>query len=415
MSRIDDLIQEVCPDGVEHVELRSTGTWYGGGTPSKSKLEYWTGGSVPWISPKDMGGRIVDSSIDMITEAAVAGSAAKLVPPTSIAMVVRSSILDHTFPTAIVPVAVALNQDMKAVVPHEGIMVEYLAHVLSSRGQDILRKASKSGGSVTSINSPQLLNYRIPMPPLEVQREIVRVLDKFTQLEAELEAELEARRRQYEHYRDEALSFGDAVRSVPLGDVIHSLRTGLNPRQNFKLNSPGAANQYITVRELAGFKIIPTHKTDLVDDEGLARIQARSRLQVGDVLFSGTGTIGRTALVEEEPTNWNIKEGVYALTPKRDQISSRFLIHLLRSSVIRQRILGAADGSTVASVSMASLKRVLLPVPSLDEQDRVTTLLDKFEALTNDLSIGLPAELAARRKQYEHYRDKLLTFEEAVA
>ena len=64
---------------------------------------------------------------------------------------------------------------------------------------------------------------------------------------------------------------------------------------------------------------------------------------------------------------------------------------------------------------MASLKRVLLPVPSLDEQDRVTTLLDKFEALTNDLSIGLPAELAARRKQYEYYRDKLLTFEEAVA
>ena len=120
-------------------------------------------------------------------------------------------------------------------------------------------------------------------------------------------------------------------------------------------------------------------------------------------------------MVEEEPTNWNIKEGVYALTPKRDQISSRFLIHVLRSSVMRQRILGAADGSTVASVSMASLRRVLLPVPSLDEQERVVALLDKFEALTNDLSIGLPAELATRRKQYEYYRDKLLTFKELPA
>ncbi|MGO2151099.1 MAG: restriction endonuclease subunit S, partial [Microbacterium gubbeenense] len=244
MSRIDDLIQELCPDGVEHVELRSTGTWYGGGTPSKSKLEYWTGGSVPWISPKDMGGRIVDSSIDMITEAAVAGSAAKLVPPTSIAMVVRSSILDHTFPTAIVPVAVALNQDMKAVVPHEGIMVEYLAHVLSSRGQDILRKASKSGGSVTSINSPQLLNYRIPVPPLEVQREIVRVLDKFSQLEAELEAELEARRAQYEHYRAEFLTFRGEVPRRRLDEVA----VYVNGKAHEKLVVDGAEIPLVTAR-----------------------------------------------------------------------------------------------------------------------------------------------------------------------
>lgn len=292
---------------------------------------------------------------------------------------------------------------------------DFLYYLMSSDAFFAYNMQNSKGAKMPRGNKSEIMKYRIPVPPLEVQREIVRILDQFTALEEELEAELEARRHQYEYYRDEALRFGDDVRSVPLGDVIHELRTGLNPRQNFKLNTPGATNHYITVRELAGFNILPTDKTDLVNDQGLVRIQDRSRLQVGDVLFSGTGTIGRTALVEEEPTSWNIKEGIYALTPKRDLISSRFLIHLLRSSVIRQRILGTAAGSTVASVSMASLRRVLLPVPSMDEQERITALLDNFETLTNDLSIGLPAELAARRKQYEYYRDQLLTFEEAPA
>ncbi|RII40965.1 restriction endonuclease subunit S [Galactobacter valiniphilus] len=412
MSRIDELIEELAPQGVEFKTLGDIARLVRGNGMPKTDLtdqgvgaihygqiytryRVWTTKTISFVSPE------------------TATKLAKAEPGDIIITNTSENVED-------VGKAVAWLGDEPIVTGGHATVIKhredpkYLSYWFQSESFFVQKKALATGTKVIDVSAKQLMKVRIPVPPLEVQREIVRVLDKFTQLEAELEAELEARRRQYEHYRDEALSFGDTVRTVPLGDVIHNLRTGLNPRQNFKLNAPGAANQYITVRELAGFKIVPTDKTDLVDDEGLARIQTRSRLQIGDVLFSGTGTIGRTALVEEEPTNWNIKEGVYALTPKRDQISSRFLIHLLRSSVIRQRILGAADGSTVASVSMASLRRVLLPVPSLDEQERVTTLLDKFDALVNDLSVGLPAELAARRKQYEYYRDKLLTFEGAV-
>mgnify|MGYP000075787744 FL=1 len=191
MSQIDKLIADLCPEGVEFRTLASLGEWYGGGTPSKNRAEYWTGGTIPWISPKDMGKRVVDSTINQITEAAVRNSSAKLVPARSIAMVVRSSILDHTFPTALVPVIATLNQDMRAVAPSNEIVPDYLAHILNSRGDEILRTAKKSGGSVASIDSAKLLGFRVPIPPLEVQREITRVLDKFTQLEAELEAELE--------------------------------------------------------------------------------------------------------------------------------------------------------------------------------------------------------------------------------
>ena len=419
MSRIDELVRELAPTGVPYVGITEVTDYIRGVTYNKN--DEAADGEVSVLRANNI--TLTSNTLNLAEVKKVSARVRvrdnQRLRAGDILICAGSGSKDHIGKVAYIDanrdetfggfMAVVRTRDSTYLDPR------FVFHLLTGRSFSTYLGSALSTTTINNLNAGVMRGYRIPVPPLEVQREIVRVLDQFTQLEAELEVELEARRRQYEHYRDEALSFGDAVRSVPLGDVIHNLRTGLNPRQNFKLNSPGAANQYITVRELAGFKIIPTDKTDLVDDEGLARIQARSRLQVGDVLFSGTGTIGRTALVEEEPTNWNIKEGVYALTPKRDQISSRFLIHLLRSSVIRQRILGAADGSTVASVSMASLKRVLLPVPSLDEQDRVTTLLDKFEALTNDLSIGLPAELAARRKQYEYYRDKLLTFEEAVA
>jgi restriction endonuclease S subunit len=213
MSRIDALIAEHAPKGVQYEPLADIGDWYGGGTPSKGKPEYWKNGTIPWVSPKDMGRPIVDTTEDYITEAAVKGSATRLVPANSVAVVVRSSILDRILPTALIPVPVALNQDMKAVVARDGVMPGYIAHVLRSNGQDILRAARKTGGSVASIESSKLYSFQIPVPPLEIQREIVAILDRFTKLEAELEAELEARRRQYQHYRDTLLSFAERTDS----------------------------------------------------------------------------------------------------------------------------------------------------------------------------------------------------------
>lgn len=211
MSLIHKLTTELCPKGVAFEPLADIGDWYGGGTPSKSRLDYWQGGTIPWVSPKDMGKPIIDSTEDYITEAAVRGSATRLVPANSVALVVRSSILDRTLPTALIPVPVALNQDMKAVVPRSGIMSEYVAHLLRSRGSEILRVARKTGGSVASIESNKLLSFRVPVPPIELQHEVVKVLNTFMELEAELEAKLEAelgaRRQQYKYYRDVLFTF----------------------------------------------------------------------------------------------------------------------------------------------------------------------------------------------------------------
>lgn len=202
----------------------------------------------------------------------------------------------------------------------------------------------------------------------------------------------------------------DGVEHKELDSVIHALRTGLNPRKNFKLNTPNAEGYYVTVRELAGQNVIFTDKTDRVNQEALTIINNRSKLKIGDILFSGTGTIGRTALIESHPSNWNIKEGIYVITPNQELITSKFLLYFLNSSFMLSQLSMRSTGSTVSSVPMAQLKIIKIPIPPLPVQQEIVAILDRFTKLEAELE----AELEARRKQYEYYRNRLLTFQEAV-
>ena len=202
---------------------------------------------------------------------------------------------------------------------------------------------------------------------------------------------------------------------LPLDEVILSLNTGLNPRQFFKLNTDDAANYYVTIRELQNNRVVFSEKTDRINGRAMKLCNNRSNLEKGDVLFSGTGTIGETALVSETPKNWNIKEGVYTIKPDKEKIDSSFLMYLLHTEKIRTAFLAKAAGGTVKSVPMGELKKILIPVPSLKKQQQAVKILDRFDTLCNDITTGLPAEIEARQKQYEYYRDKLLTFKELGA
>ena len=196
--------------------------------------------------------------------------------------------------------------------------------------------------------------------------------------------------------------------------MILSLNTGLNPRQFFRLNTDDVENYYITIREIHGGRIVPSEKTDRINDEALCLCNNRSNLEVGDVLFSGTGTIGETAVITEEPSNWNIKEGVYTIKSDQTRIVPQFLRYLLTSEQMKTAYMKKVAGGTVKSIPMAEMRKLLIPVPSIDEQKRIVLLLSRFDTLCNDLKEGLPAEIEARQRQYEYYRDRLLTFKEAV-
>lgn len=223
MSRIDDLIRDLCPDGVEYRAIGSLGQWRGGGTPSKSRPEFWENGTIPWVSPKDMGAHELTSTQDKITLQATQESSANLVPGPSLAVVSRSSILQHTLPVSIVPFEASFNQDTKTLTPFKHVNLHYIAHALRAHADSILATTSKRGGSVNSLILPKFLEHKIPLPPLPIQEEIVHALSNFThlttRLEMELKTELESRRHQFTYYRDHIVTNSPRVQLVPIKDI----------------------------------------------------------------------------------------------------------------------------------------------------------------------------------------------------
>ena len=174
--------------------LGEIGVWLGGGTPSKSRAEFWEGGTIPWVSPKDMKTAFIRDAEDHITTSALADSAAKLIPSGSILIVTRSGILEHSLPVATARVAVAINQDLKAITPAPRIDPDYVRYALVRFADEILRECSKAGTTVSSIVTAKLQRFEIPVAPQEEQERVVRSLEALTsRLDAAADAFLRAR------------------------------------------------------------------------------------------------------------------------------------------------------------------------------------------------------------------------------
>lgn len=412
MSRLDELINELCPCGVEHKLLSDIATISRGG--SLQKKDFIESG-VPCIHYGQIYtkyGLFANEAFTYIS--AEKAKKQKKAQPGDIVMAVTSENIED-----VCKCVVWLGNEEVAVSGHTAIIShnqdpKFLAYYFHSSMFFTQKRKLAHGTKVIEVTPDHLGNIKIPVPPLEVQREIVRVLDHFTLLSAELSAELKARKKQYEYYRDSILDLWDdeKVRKVKLNDVIVSLNTGLNPRHFFKLNTDDAENYYITIREIVNGNIIPTDKTDRMNDEALRLCNNRSNLEAGDVLFSGTGTIGETAVIKETPKNWNIKEGVYAIKPDSCLLNSKYLRYLLMTQKMRESYMKKVAGGTVKSIPMKEMKLLEIPLPELEKQQALIEVIERFDKLCNDISDGLPAEIEARRKQYEYYRDTLLTFKE---
>ncbi|MFJ7495535.1 restriction endonuclease subunit S [Streptomyces sp. NPDC097727] len=170
--------EEGLPAGWVRARLGELGTWYGGGTPSKRRPDFWADGTVPWLSPKDMGEDVLSETQDKIHESALEESPVRLVPANSVALVVRSGILERKVPVALVPFPVTLNQDMKAIYPHKGIDARWLAWVIRSQERFILDSCRKRGTTVASLEIPWLMDVELSIPPLAEQHRIVAKLNE---------------------------------------------------------------------------------------------------------------------------------------------------------------------------------------------------------------------------------------------
>lgn len=412
MSRIDDLIRDLCPDGVEYRTIGSLGQWRGGGTPSKSRPEFWENGTIPWVSPKDMGAYELTSTQDKITLQATRESSASLVPGPSLAVVSRSSILQHTLPVSIVPFEASFNQDTKTLTPSKNVNLHYAVHVLRAHADSILATTSKRGGSVNSLILPKFLEYKVPIPPLPIQEEIVHTLSNFThlttRLEMELKAELETRQRQYDYYLNELLAFKNdsKVPWAPLSE-LGSFHRG---KRFVKSNYVTQGVPCIHYGEIYTRYGVSTSSVVSNLDESL---QPKLRFaQPGDVILVDVGEVvddvGRSvAWIGDEPVA--IHDHSYAF---RSTLNPTFVSYVMRTAWFTHQKAKHVARTKVKTLLIDGFSKIHIPVPPHAEQDRIVEKLNHFDTLVNDLSSGLPAEIRARRKQYEYYRDRLLTFPE---
>ncbi|MBI4519449.1 MAG: restriction endonuclease subunit S [Gemmatimonadetes bacterium] len=195
--------------------LGELGHWSGGGTPSKANVALWQGGNIPWVSPKDMKVDIIRDSEDHITEVALEASPASLLSRGAILVVTRSGILQHTLPVAVTEVRVAVNQDLKALSPHQGLHSGFIARALKSLEDDMLLRCTKDGTTVHSIDTRKLLAYQIPIAPSPEQGRVVEAIQSYLSRLDEAVALLERVRRNLKRYRAAVLKAAVEGRLVP--------------------------------------------------------------------------------------------------------------------------------------------------------------------------------------------------------
>ena len=263
---------------------------------------------------------------------------------------------------------------------------QYLYHYLKMDTDNISKSLTNSTMPHVSMTS---MNKRIvALPPLEVQREIVRILDNFTNLTAELVKELTARKTQYGYYRNKFLDFESSVSVKTIGDICDVVVGGEPPTDCIKGDVRDSTHIYPVWgngKEVYGYS--GTYKIDR-----------------DAVVISSIGA--NTGAVYYKEAFFTPIIRLKVILPKDNRINARFLFHALSGTTIKSK------SSSVPNMNANEIKAIKIPVPPLDVQNRIVNVLDNFEKICSDLNIGLPAEIEARQKQYEYYRDKLLTFVE---
>lgn len=394
MSKLDELIRELCPDGVIFECIGNLAECLAGATPKTAKPEYWTNGTIPWMSSGEVNKKVVYDTDTKITQQGYDSCSTKMVPANTVVVALAGQ--GKTRGTvAITRIELCTNQSLCSIITVKRLLPDFLYHYLS--GQYLkLRDISSGDGTRGGLNLKMIREFTVPVPPIEVQREIVRILDKFTELSAELSAELSERKKQYEYYRHSLLAFGSDIPRIALGDIgkvcmckrimkAQTSSTGDVPF--YKIGTFGKEPDAFISQEL-----FEEYK------------QKYNYPKKGDILISAAGTIGRTVVFDGEPSYFQDSNIVW-LQHDGTIVTNKYLRYCYAMSPWH-----ISTGGTIARLYNDNITKAVIPVPPLEEQERIVTLLDRFDALCNDLSSGLPAEIEARRKQYEYYRDKLLTF-----
>ncbi len=376
--------------------FRDLGKWYGGGTPSKSNPAFWDNGDIPWLSPKDMGPAVLSDTKDHITRAAVAGSSVRMVPAGSVAIVVRSGILERTLPTALVPFETTLNQDMKAVVARDDIDPRWIAWGIRARERNLLRATRKAGTTVASIEMPRFFGATLPIPELEEQRRIVEILeDHLSRLDA-AEANVESAMRR-------KLAFGKSVLKHLIWDEELSVTTVAEvlrePMRNGRSDRASDASDAVRTLTLTAVTRRDFSETNTKMTSTTKKAAEGLWLEPGDVFVQRSNTpelVGTTARYDG-PREWAIfPDLLIRLRPDETKRDSRYLAAVLRSERAHRSLRDRAKGlaGSMPKIDQGALGATVIPIPSIERQKVALAELDHLEYVQSRIDAAATSALA---------------------
>lgn len=400
---LESLLQQHCPNGVEFKELKEVCKLQAGDRIIKSmmndkaKYPVMGGGTEPT-------GYYHDYNFNQAITIARAGSAGYVAWQEG-----KFWATDVCF-VAILPIShcegaerpkqsiksaqVDCHDFANAKSRNDKVILKFVFYVLKANEYEL--KKHLYGGSMPKLDKNYLWNFPIPLPPLEIQYKIVEILDTFTELQAELEAELEARLKQYHYYRNKLLSFEELQR-----------RTDMLNGGGLKLVSLGEVCEIQKGRQL--------NKTELLDNGKFPVIN-------GGISPSGFWNEGNCKANRITISQGGASAGYvnfmlipfwagahcYVIENEKENVVYKFLYYILKNQ--QTFLMTSQYGAGIPALAKSKIEQLKIPLPPLSVQEEIVELLDKFDTLTNDLTSGIPAEIEARKKQYEYYRERLLTF-----
>lgn len=401
MTKLEELINELCPDGVEYKKIGDVCDILRGKRLTKKELSdegkypVLHGGSSPMGYYNEYNRK---ANTTVVVNTGNAGSV---------------FFYDKEFWS---------SDACFSIYPKGCLRDKFIFFFLSSNEHKL--KSRIRYGAMPTIDSLAVETIKIPVPPLEVQDEIVKILDNFTLLTAELTAELTARQKQYAFYRDYLLDFSneDVTEKIPdidcsnveykrLGDI--ALVTKLAGYEFTKYVTYSDNGNIIALRGLNvknGQLVLDDVK--YIDNSDLSKLN-RSKLVTGDMLFTYVGTIGQVALIDKNDRFYLAPNVAMIRLNDKERILPKFLMHFFQTNLFwNSQINKLLQSSSMKNIPMEKIRKFVIPVPPLSVQENIVKILDRFDKLNNDMSEGLPAEIEARKKQYEYYRDTLLSFDD---
>ena len=387
MESIEQMIKRLCPKGVEWKKINEIGTIYRGFAYSKKDFTDTGTPCIHYGQIYTRYGTFANKTFTCVSKDLAKGK--RLAKKGDLVMAVTSENLED-----VGKCLAWLGEDDILVSNHacfirHSLNPKYLAYFLQTSYFFKYKKKISKGVKVIDLDLNMFGDMLIPVPPLEIQSRIVEVLDKMTTLTAELEAELEARKQQYEYYRNKLLIF----------------------------NEIGGGNRQVVWKKISEICVkVYSGRNKSKTEQGLYPV------------YGSTGIIGmcespvynkRQILVARVGANAgfvHLADGSYDVSDNTiiidlsKEVNQKFVFYMLRNANLNK----FAKGGGQPLLTATQIKDFVIPVPSMPEQQRIVSILDRFEALTTDLQSGLPAEIEARRQQYEYYRNKLLTFDQAV-